>query len=1218
VPSAHTLRPGLLRPITLVTAAAWALLVFAGLAPSAHAAPATTSTPVTASPAQVAGQLFVAGDVARLGRAPSGTESIVLEQVLQQLYTDNRRLAPGDAVEDIQGLQGTLAAGGADISPATLTVMGGNQRVIAILAALARSHPPGPVALAITQVAQRALNEASDSTQMLGRPFDASADSMSTFLYGSFSPPQTLEITVSVAAADRNLGRARDTLWLQASHESVFSATAALVASNPALQAPAVHALVARLQPNGSLQSTVGDLETVVGNGVATIGQQTCVPSAGGTGPVSCSSGALFDVQQVTQACPNGTGDASAACQSERETAKGNVTAQLATIASQQAATTAAGGLIAQADANLARAEQASAQAAAQLANDEANYASYQNIQTGEHAAGDVIGLIVSLSVAEVDPVAAVNGVISVIGDVVGFGAPDANQLILTGLQDISKQLSAFEQYTSARFNEIDARLSGLADQVSATAYRLSAQLADAQAQITGLGNALSSLQGSVDRLQSEVQALFAQDARNGLGTIIDQFLGYEATNGQPPSLAQVSFAAGALYQDATATALSPTVLSEPAGFTALDASALVRANGQIALDPNINLFNQFAPAVSDSFAATPWPGPLSSTCAAGSDPGAGLCLPDPDFWAASARAFAQLLMENPTYVTRTRLAQLSAMTDEGTLLQNALAKISAHDATNADSRTGSKVFDAALDYYLDWGRGTHPSGAPPSLEQAIHNEEHRWLSTQAVPGTTSLTDAGIDPWGGANQAPDIDGLQTMSAFTNIPAEGNATFTPTAADALPKLPNSLVSFLPAPVLNAQRLGVGQITVSWNAFFASLQPVNAGGQAGTLYVFLTYGFSGPPDSTHPQGIHDTLATVFQGMPNVRSCSASSDTTIAGTQTALSGWMKAQGGCGPDMSGQVASDIPAAVYASTNDGRFAAASADATPLVDRALSALQQGAYQDLLGDGSTLTSGAGQATDVRTAADRFAGAGAVLDGYVSLGLPQALASDDNLRSLVSGVGSDPFRDTRINGVQAPFTTSITRAIVDFYKVAQQQAPTFDPALLLGDLAHLRQDQLSEAIRPYIQTGRAEGQTTADGGVLAELSPLVAPTVDRLQLTRDVLSAGMDGTLIPAAPPAAVTGAASALTRTSATLHGTVDPNRAAVSVCRFDYGTTATYGASVPCAQTVRAGTTGVAVSAAISRLRPGTTYHYRLVAVNGQGTGVGTDGTLRTPRRAGQ
>ena len=40
---------------------------------------AQAATPVTATASQVADQLFVAGDVARLSVAPSGTESVVLE-----------------------------------------------------------------------------------------------------------------------------------------------------------------------------------------------------------------------------------------------------------------------------------------------------------------------------------------------------------------------------------------------------------------------------------------------------------------------------------------------------------------------------------------------------------------------------------------------------------------------------------------------------------------------------------------------------------------------------------------------------------------------------------------------------------------------------------------------------------------------------------------------------------------------------------------------------------------------------------------------------------------------------------------------------------------------------------------------------------------------------------------------------------------------------------
>ncbi len=46
---------------------------------------------------------------------------------------------------------------------------------------------------------------------------------------------------------------------------------------------------------------------------------------------------------------------------------------------------------------------------------------------------------------------------------------------------------------------------------------------------------------------------------------------------------------------------------------------------------------------------------------------------------------------------------------------------------------------------------------------------------------------------------------------------------------------------------------------------------------------------------------------------------------------------------------------------------------------------------------------------------------------------------------------------------------------------------------------------------------------------------------------------------APPPTVVTGAASSVAQTSATLNATVNPNGGAVSECKFEYGTTASYG-----------------------------------------------------------
>lgn len=101
------------------------------------------------------------------------------------------------------------------------------------------------------------------------------------------------------------------------------------------------------------------------------------------------------------------------------------------------------------------------------------------------------------------------------------------------------------------------------------------------------------------------------------------------------------------------------------------------------------------------------------------------------------------------------------------------------------------------------------------------------------------------------------------------------------------------------------------------------------------------------------------------------------------------------------------------------------------------------------------------------------------------------------------------------------------------------------------------------------------------------------------------------LPPIAPPAAVTGQASAgqdpLTRT---LEGTVNPNGCGLEGAYFEYGTTTGYGsttATKPEAAALGAGSAPVPVTAETDLLEPNTTYHYRLVAVGPGGTVRGED-----------
>jgi sugar lactone lactonase YvrE len=95
----------------------------------------------------------------------------------------------------------------------------------------------------------------------------------------------------------------------------------------------------------------------------------------------------------------------------------------------------------------------------------------------------------------------------------------------------------------------------------------------------------------------------------------------------------------------------------------------------------------------------------------------------------------------------------------------------------------------------------------------------------------------------------------------------------------------------------------------------------------------------------------------------------------------------------------------------------------------------------------------------------------------------------------------------------------------------------------------------------------------------------------------------------------TTAAIAVTTTSATLNGTVNPEGAAVTACEFEYGTSPSYGHSIACEQTeaqIGEASEPVPVSAEVSGLAPGTTYYYRVAGNGVDGPGRGERESLAT------
>jgi hypothetical protein len=99
------------------------------------------------------------------------------------------------------------------------------------------------------------------------------------------------------------------------------------------------------------------------------------------------------------------------------------------------------------------------------------------------------------------------------------------------------------------------------------------------------------------------------------------------------------------------------------------------------------------------------------------------------------------------------------------------------------------------------------------------------------------------------------------------------------------------------------------------------------------------------------------------------------------------------------------------------------------------------------------------------------------------------------------------------------------------------------------------------------------------------------------------------------PETNSGPASEVTASSATLHGTINPENIAVTGCQFEYGTDTSYGQSAECqpdAAEIGAGDTPVEVSATITALQPHTNYHYRLAATNANGRSDGQDAQVTT------
>jgi hypothetical protein len=137
------------------------------------------------------------------------------------------------------------------------------------------------------------------------------------------------------------------------------------------------------------------------------------------------------------------------------------------------------------------------------------------------------------------------------------------------------------------------------------------------------------------------------------------------------------------------------------------------------------------------------------------------------------------------------------------------------------------------------------------------------------------------------------------------------------------------------------------------------------------------------------------------------------------------------------------------------------------------------------------------------------------------------------------------------------------------------------------------------------GVGGGRIYTSVGAKSSLAPNTTYHYQLVGVNSQGTDLGDDLTFTTVGLPTVATLAASSVAATNASLNGSVNPGNGATTAY-FQYGLTTNYG-SFSATNSLAATNTTLSVSNLIGSLTQGTTYHFRLVALNSAGTNAGVD-----------
>jgi hypothetical protein len=226
--------------------------------------------------------------------------------------------------------------------------------------------------------------------------------------------------------------------------------------------------------------------------------------------------------------------------------------------------------------------------------------------------------------------------------------------------------------------------------------------------------------------------------------------------------------------------------------------------------------------------------------------------------------------------------------------------------------------------------------------------------------------------------------------------------------------------------------------------------------------------------------------------------------------------------------------------------------------------------------------------------KLTGSGEVGEGDFGTGV--ALSSDGKT-ALVGGSGDNGRVGAAWVFVDAPAVTGVSPAT----------GPTVG-----GTTVSITGSALSGASAVKFGSTSASSFKVNSETSIEATSPAGSGTVDVIVTTSGGSSATSSADQFTYVTPPTIGNCTPSVTQTSATLCGTVNPNGSEVAECKFEYGTTTSYGSSAPCMPAPGSGTSPVEVSASVTGLTPNTRYHFRVSATNAGGMSKGADETFKT------